>query len=161
MCICMYMHVYVCMCMYMCLHLYLFLYARPARPEARIDRLERDLSLAGETQDIIIDDAMLSYSMIPYLSLSLSLSLSLYIYIYIHTYISCSMVYHITLHYIALSYYIILDQGRHESRLEHLAEELAASDALERLLHPVRIPRFRLPRFVPRVGLPRNLFVDR
>ena len=28
-------------------------------------------------------------------------------------------------------------------------------------VHPVRIARIRLPRFVPRVGLPRNRFFDR
>ena len=28
-------------------------------------------------------------------------------------------------------------------------------------IHPVRIARFHVPRFSPRVGLPRNLFVHR
>ena len=84
-----------------------------------------------------------------------SLSLSIYIYIYIcmdiYTY-TCVYIYiYVTYIYIYIYIYIHVQ----------LDEALALHELASFGLNPVRIARIQYQRFVPRVGLLRNLFFDR
>ena len=82
-----------------------------------------------------------------------------YIYIYIHTYIYIYMGYiHIYI-YIHIIYIYIYGTHPTIATPPSVTWKPSFSAPHRAVIHPVRIARIPYPRFVPRVGLPRNLFL--